>query len=89
MNRTSPNLEKQIVVLNQASNYLTVGICNELVNRFDHVVLITGSVHEQGEELDERVGLELERLIDDEEIGRSRKIKIRKERIIRFYICTK
>lgn len=58
MNRNPTKLKRQIVVLNQASNYLTVGICNEMAKRFEHVVLITGNVHEQGEELDERIKID-------------------------------
>lgn len=43
--------DRKIVVVNQAVNYLTVGICNAFSNRFDSVSLITGNVHEQGETL--------------------------------------
>lgn len=43
--------DRKIVVVNQASNYLTVGFCNAFAERFQNVVLVTGSVHVQGEEL--------------------------------------
>lgn len=43
---------RKIVVVNQAVNYLTIGICNEFAQKFENVALITGSVHVQGEELD-------------------------------------
>ena len=43
------------MVVNQASNYLTVGFCNAFAQRFDNVALITGSIHIQGEELGEGV----------------------------------
>ena len=43
---------RKIVVVNQAVNYLTIGICNEFAQKFEDVALITGSVHVQGEELD-------------------------------------
>jgi hypothetical protein len=47
-----PNmLGRKIVVFNQASNYLTIGLCNSFLEEFDEVVLITGSVHVQGENL--------------------------------------
>lgn len=41
-----------IVLINQAANYLTVGFANAFNQRFDKVALIAGSVHIQGEELD-------------------------------------
>jgi len=46
---------KKIIIVNQASNYLTVGLCNAFKNRFKEVVLITGSIHIQGEELNDSV----------------------------------
>lgn len=42
---------RKIVIVNQASNYLTVGFCNAFLRRFERVALVTGSVHIQGEEL--------------------------------------
>lgn len=48
-------MSRKIVIVNQASNYLTVGICNAFANKFETVDLITGSVHEQGEKLDESI----------------------------------
>ena len=44
--------ERQVVIVNQAANYLTVGFANAFNKRFAKVALITGSVHVQGEELD-------------------------------------
>ena len=44
--------DRKIVVVNQASNYLTVGFCNAFATQFETVALVTGSVHVQGEELD-------------------------------------
>lgn len=49
--------ERKIVLVNQAANYLTVGLCNEFASRFDRVALITGNVHSQGEELSKKVDL--------------------------------
>lgn len=46
---------RKIVIVNQAVNYLTIGICNEFINKFECVHLITGSVHVQGEALDPRI----------------------------------
>lgn len=43
--------DRKIVILNQASNYLTIGFANAFFERFEHVSLITGSVRVQGEEL--------------------------------------
>ena len=43
--------DRKIVVVNQASNYLTVGFCNAFANKFENVSLVTGSIHIQGEEL--------------------------------------
>lgn len=37
--------------MNQAVNYLTIGFANAFYERFENVVLITGSIHTQGEEL--------------------------------------
>jgi hypothetical protein len=48
----SERVNRKIVVVNQAVNYLTIGYCNAFHQKFDEVVLITGSIHEQGEELD-------------------------------------
>lgn len=47
--------KRKIVILNQAANYLTIGFCNAFCYRFSEVILITGSIHVQGEELDEKV----------------------------------
>ena len=47
--------DRNIVVVNQASNYLTVGFCNAFLKRFEKVSLITGSIHVQGEEIDPQV----------------------------------
>lgn len=47
--------EKKIIIINQAVNYLTVAICNEFVVKYDEVVLLTGSIHEQGEPLNSNV----------------------------------
>ncbi len=46
---------RNIVLINQAANYLTVGFANAFKQRFDEVVLITGGVHEQGEPLDPNI----------------------------------
>jgi hypothetical protein len=46
-----------MVIVNQAANYLTVGIVNAFAVKFEHVSLITGSVHVQGETLNERVSI--------------------------------
>ena len=42
---------RKVVIINQATNYLTVGICNEFEKKNCDVALITGSIHEQGETL--------------------------------------
>lgn len=42
---------RKIVIVNQASNYLTVGFCNAFAERFEDVSLVTGSIHVQGEVL--------------------------------------
>jgi glycosyltransferase involved in cell wall biosynthesis len=47
--------QRKIVILNQAANYLTIGFANAFNKEFQEVVLITGSVHTQGEELDESI----------------------------------
>lgn len=49
--------DRRIVVVNQASNYLTVGFCNAFSAKFDVVSLITGSIHVQGEELNPAIGV--------------------------------
>ncbi|MFD1316102.1 glycosyltransferase family 4 protein [Namhaeicola litoreus] len=50
--------ERKMVVLNQAANYLTIGVCNEFVNAGFEVVLITGSVHVQGEPLSHKIKID-------------------------------
>ncbi len=50
--------DRKIVIVNQAANYLTIGFANSFKKRFEHVVLITGSVHTQGEELDPAIKIE-------------------------------
>ena len=47
--------DRKIVIVNQASNYLTVGFCNAFAEKFENVALVTGSIHIQGEELDPKV----------------------------------
>ena len=47
----------RIVIVNQAANYLTVGLCNAFSEKFERVDLLTGSVHEQGERLKETIGV--------------------------------
>ena len=46
---------RKIVIINQAVNYLTIGICNEFSKQFEVTSLITGSIHVQGEELSETI----------------------------------
>lgn len=47
-----PRQGRHLVILNQAANYLTVGLANAFNRKIDSVTLIAGSVHVQGEELD-------------------------------------
>jgi hypothetical protein len=49
---------RKIVVVNQASNYLTVGLCNAFADKFEQVALVTGNIHVQGEELSTVVQIE-------------------------------
>jgi len=51
---------RKIVIVNQASNYLTVGFCNSFYEKFEYVALVTGSIHVQGEKLDK--GIEVTRI---------------------------
>lgn len=46
------------MIVNQAVNYLTIGIANEFVNAGWKVSLVAGSVHEQGEDLLPEVQIE-------------------------------
>jgi glycosyltransferase involved in cell wall biosynthesis len=46
---------RKLVILNQASNYLTIGFANAFQKKIDEVVLISGSIHVQGEELDPNI----------------------------------
>lgn len=48
---------RKIVVVNQATNYLTIGFCNAFYAQFETVALITGSIHVQGEELDAAIAV--------------------------------
>ena len=47
--------DRKIVIVNQAVNYLTIGICNEFAKKFENTSLITGNIHSQGEELDKNI----------------------------------
>lgn len=47
--------KRRLVIVNQAANYLTIGFANAFNDKMDEVVLMTGSVHVQGEELDENI----------------------------------
>lgn len=47
--------DRKIVIVNQAVNYLTIGIANAFAEQFEQVHLITGNVHTQGEELSSQV----------------------------------
>ncbi len=51
--------ERKLVVINQAVNYLTIGLCNAFAEKFDRVALITGSIHVQGEELRPQVKVKM------------------------------
>lgn len=48
-------LERNFVIVNQAANYLTIGFCNAFNKKFGSVSLVTGSIHVQGEELDDDI----------------------------------
>lgn len=50
--------DRKIVLINQAANYLTIGFANSFNKKFEHVVLMTGSVHTQGEELDSSIKIQ-------------------------------
>jgi hypothetical protein len=47
--------KRKIVIINQASNYLTIGLANAFLEKFEEVSLITGSIRVQGEELNPKV----------------------------------
>ncbi|GAB2680578.1 glycosyltransferase family 4 protein [Flavihumibacter cheonanensis] len=49
--------EKNIVIVNQAVNYLTIGLCNSFNNHGYRVTLITGSIHTQGEYLHSNISV--------------------------------
>ena len=40
---------KKIIIINQAVNYLTIGMANAFKEHYEEVLLMTGSVHTQGE----------------------------------------
>ena len=46
---------RKIVVINQAINYLTIGLCNEFADKFESVSVITGNIHAQGEALNKEI----------------------------------
>ena len=64
--------DRKIVIINQAANYLTIGFANAFYEEFEHVTLMTGSVHVQGEELNN--GIELKKINKWEESPVSKKI---------------
>jgi Glycosyl transferases group 1 len=49
--------DRKIVVINQATNYLTIGFCNAFAEKFESVTLVTGSIHSQGEELSNKIAV--------------------------------
>lgn len=49
--------DRKIVIVNQAVNYLTIGFAHAFNQKFEHVVLITGSIHTQGEELNPTIAI--------------------------------
>lgn len=51
--------DRKIVIVNQAVNYLTIGICNAFYEKFEDVSLITGSIHTQGEELNPAIKVKM------------------------------
>ena len=55
MSHDQSSRERHLVILNQAANYLTVGFANTFNRQFDSVTLISGSVHVQGEALDDDI----------------------------------
>lgn len=50
--------QSKIVIINHAVNYLTIDMCNAFSERFDKVVLMTGSIHEQGTSLNDSIEVE-------------------------------
>lgn len=48
---------RNLVIINQAVNYLTIGLANAFSEKLDNVSLITGSIHIQGEELNGRINV--------------------------------
>ena len=64
--------DRKIVIINQAANYLTIGFANAFYEEFEHVTLMTGSVHVQGEELNN--GIELKKINKWEESPALKKI---------------
>ncbi|MGY6743332.1 MAG: glycosyltransferase family 4 protein [Cecembia sp.] len=47
--------DRKILIINQASNYLTIGFANAFFEKFADVTLITGSIRVQGEELNPEI----------------------------------
>jgi glycosyltransferase involved in cell wall biosynthesis len=47
--------DRKIVIINQATNYLTIGFANAFFREFESVTLITGSIHSQGEFLNSNI----------------------------------
>lgn len=48
----------KLLIVNQAANYLTIGLCNTALDYFSEVSLMTGSVHSQGEELSREIKID-------------------------------
>lgn len=51
----SKEATRKLLILNQAANYLTIGFANAFHDAGFEVTLMTGSVHQQGEQLDEAI----------------------------------
>jgi hypothetical protein len=50
---------RKLVIVNQAPNYLTIGLANAFNERFDKVVLVCGGLHSQGLALDQDIEIHL------------------------------
>ncbi len=46
---------RNLLILNQEANYLTTGLANAFIGRFDSVTLVVGVLHPQGEAMDRRI----------------------------------
>jgi len=75
---------REIVIVNHAANYLTIGIANAFAENSEKVSLITGNIHTQGEKLNE--GIDINYINKWKEENDAGKVWIHIEALVRIWL---